>query len=374
MSGVALRDPIEHVAGQPLLVAPPRAGTRHRAPAFRRRRRRPARDRRAAPIRRSLLRPAGHLCGVGADRLADRGHLVDEGHRRREEAVQGVLGHLGRLHPHPLDLARERGEQLVASSLRSLSLRTPATIRSGRRKPSSAWPSRRFSGTHAKRRPPSVRPAAAAGLELCDAPDRQLARRRSPASPREAAQAARLRCSRTHSTSARSSSSTGVSKVTQALARAGERLRVRREAQPSGAGLLAISSSSPGSDTGGPARARAPRPPRAPGSTPRTSLPASARQAAVTLPRCHRPSTPIGGRGRWLVGWHRPPAILPEGFGDQPRAHRARRDRRRRPPRSASRRSGRRRSPPCNGAPVLARRAPPRSAPTRAAQERSSAG
>ena len=40
---------------------------------------------------------AGDVLHVGADRLAEIGHLVDEGDLGREEGVGGVLDQLGRL-------------------------------------------------------------------------------------------------------------------------------------------------------------------------------------------------------------------------------------------------------------------------------------
>jgi hypothetical protein len=58
------------------------------------------------------LQAALDLLGVGADRLAQPGQLVDERHRRGEEGVQRVLGHLARLDRHPLQPGAERREQL----------------------------------------------------------------------------------------------------------------------------------------------------------------------------------------------------------------------------------------------------------------------
>src|SRR5438105_10338567 len=43
------------------------------------------------------LETAFDLLGVGTDRLADAGQLVDERDRRRQEGVESVLGHLRRL-------------------------------------------------------------------------------------------------------------------------------------------------------------------------------------------------------------------------------------------------------------------------------------
>ena len=63
------------------------------------------------PDPRLALERRGDLTGIGADALADGGDLVDERHRRREERVERVLGHLGRLDAHPRDLIGDRREQ-----------------------------------------------------------------------------------------------------------------------------------------------------------------------------------------------------------------------------------------------------------------------
>ena len=57
------------------------------------------------------LQPPLHFLGVGADLLTQGGELVHEGHRRGQEGVDGVLGHLRRLDGHPFDLGRDRPKQ-----------------------------------------------------------------------------------------------------------------------------------------------------------------------------------------------------------------------------------------------------------------------
>ena len=46
-------------------------------------------------MRGSERKPLFDLAGIGPDLLADRGELVCEGHRQRQEGVEPVFDHLG---------------------------------------------------------------------------------------------------------------------------------------------------------------------------------------------------------------------------------------------------------------------------------------
>ena len=128
------------------------------------------------PDARFRLQPALDFRRVGADLLAERRDLVDERHRRRQERVERVLGHLRRFDRHPFDPVGERPKQRRRPCRGRAGDRTPATTRSGCVKTSIALPRRRFSGEQAK---PTDRPSDVAGEQLLEPPrraDRQLRR------------------------------------------------------------------------------------------------------------------------------------------------------------------------------------------------------
>ena len=66
------------------------------------------------------LQPLLDLGGVGADLLADRGELVRERHRQRQEGVEPVLDHLGGLDRHPDQVVTEFAQQRLEDGARAL--------------------------------------------------------------------------------------------------------------------------------------------------------------------------------------------------------------------------------------------------------------
>ena len=92
---------------------------------------------------------AADVVDVGAELLAQVGHLVDEADLGRQHGVGDVLGHLGTFGRHDQERpfgAQERAVQLVQHLRRPPGLRTPTTTRSGFMKSSMAAPSLRNSG------------------------------------------------------------------------------------------------------------------------------------------------------------------------------------------------------------------------------------
>ena len=71
-------------------------------------------------MRGSERKPFLDLGGVGADLLADRGDLVRERHRQRQEGVEPVFDHLGGLNRHPDQVVAELAQQRLEDRARVL--------------------------------------------------------------------------------------------------------------------------------------------------------------------------------------------------------------------------------------------------------------
>ena len=71
-------------------------------------------------MRGSERKPFLDLGGVGADLLAERGELVREGHRQRQEGVEPVLDHFGGLNRHPDQVVAELAQQRLKDGARAL--------------------------------------------------------------------------------------------------------------------------------------------------------------------------------------------------------------------------------------------------------------
>ena len=69
---------------------------------------------------RLALQPSLHLLGVGSRLLAKGRKLIDESHRCRQEGIQRMLRHFGRLNTHPLNVPGEGGEQRSQTATVSL--------------------------------------------------------------------------------------------------------------------------------------------------------------------------------------------------------------------------------------------------------------
>ena len=178
------RHPRRHAPGSPCRSARPRRKLMSRAsvpPA----KASPGAEIRARPDAPLALQPAGDLGRVGAHRLADRGDLVDEGDRGCKEAVERVLGHLGRLHRASTPRGRRTAPSSSASSCAVLA-------RCGRRRRSGREHGRprvrsRGAGSRARRRSAGPQPPRRSAHRACKRGPRcppAAARRRSPARPR----------------------------------------------------------------------------------------------------------------------------------------------------------------------------------------------
>ena len=189
-------------------------GTRRRAPACRRRTRRRARVGRG-PMRVSVFRPRSTSL-ASAPTLSQSAaiSLMKVTDVARNALIACFVISADSTDIHSMRVG-ERREQLLRCAARSRSSAMPTTTRSGCVKTSIALPRRRFSGEHGKRTRRRGRPRLPRGARARDGADRQLRRHEHERRRRSNRGSSVDHLIDDESTSARSSSSTGVSNVIQ---------------------------------------------------------------------------------------------------------------------------------------------------------------